>query len=151
MSGGYARRVHRVMDHVRENLRGELSLEALAKVAHFSPYHFHRVFKSVTGETLTRFVQRSRLERAAYLMKSSPSRELGSIAHQVGFSAQSDFSRVFRKHYGVAPSDWDRQPAARTVGTRTRSNDWQDRSSGSGDVRPSWYVTTQPLQRGADP
>lgn len=97
------------MDHVRKNVDGDLSLETLAAVANSSRYHFHRVFKGVTGETLTQFVQRTRLERAAYLMKASPSRSLASIAYEVGFSEQSDFSRVFRSHYGVAPSQWDRR------------------------------------------
>ncbi len=105
---GYTRRVNRVMDHVRNNLDGDLSLDALAKVAHFSPYHFHRIFRATTGETLVQFIQRSRLERAAYLMKASPDRELGSIALDVGFSAQSDFSRVFKRRYSIAPSAWDR-------------------------------------------
>ncbi|MEZ4428560.1 MAG: AraC family transcriptional regulator [Nannocystaceae bacterium] len=104
----YAGRVHRVMDHVRRDLTGDLDLTTLARVAHFSPYHFHRVFKAVAGETLTAFVQRARLERAAYLMKAAPARPLGSIALEVGFSAQSDFNRVFRRRYGLAPGDWDR-------------------------------------------
>lgn len=108
MSDSYARRVHRVMDHVRNHLDADLSLETLARIAHFSPFHFHRVFKAQTGQTLTAFTQRARLERAAYLMKSSPERPLGSIALELGFSAQSDFTRVFRRHYGVAPSKWDR-------------------------------------------
>ncbi len=104
----YLVRVHRVMDHVRRNLDGELGLEALAKVACFSPYHFHRIFKATTGETVTAFVQRARLERAAYLMKASPRRAMASIAVEVGFSEQSDFSRLFRRRYGIAPSRWDR-------------------------------------------
>ncbi|MEM9491713.1 MAG: AraC family transcriptional regulator [Myxococcota bacterium] len=108
VTSSYAQRVHRVMDHVRNHLAGDLSLDALARVAHFSPYHFHRIFKAATGETLVAFTQRARLERAAYLMMSSPERPLGSIALEVGFSAQSDFSRVFRRHFGVAPSSWDR-------------------------------------------
>lgn len=109
-------RVHAVMDHVRANAGADLSLEALAKVANTSQYHFHRMFRGVTGETLTQFVQRTRLERAAYLMKASPDRSLASIAHEVGFSEQSDFSRVFRSHYGIAPSHWDRRCRIHPVG-----------------------------------
>ncbi len=108
VENSYKRRVHRVMEHVRRELTGDLSLAALARVAHFSPYHFHRIFKATTGETLTAFIQRARLERAAYLMKASPARPLGEIALEVGFCAQSDFSRVFRRHYQLAPSAWDR-------------------------------------------
>ena len=104
----YTDRVNRVADHVRRNLAGDLSLETLAKVAYFSPFHFHRIFKTTTGETLAQFTRRARLERAAYLMMASPDRELGSIAHEVGFAGQSDFSRAFKRLYGIAPSTWDR-------------------------------------------
>jgi len=97
------------MDHVRHHLDGDLRLAALADVANFSPHHFHRVFKATMRETLTSFVQRARLERAATLMKTVPSRKLDSIALEVGFSAHSDFSRVFKKRYGIAPRDWDRR------------------------------------------
>ena len=51
MANSYAPRVHEVMDHVRQNLSSDLSLTELAAVAHFSPHHFHRIFKGVTGET----------------------------------------------------------------------------------------------------
>ena len=108
-SNPYARRVHRVMDYVRGNLSADLGLEQLARVAYFSPFHFHRIFKMTTGETVAAFTRRARLERAGYLMKASPKRELGSIALEVGFSCQSDFSRAFRRLYGIAPSSWDRK------------------------------------------
>ncbi|MEM1025018.1 MAG: AraC family transcriptional regulator [Myxococcota bacterium] len=97
------------MDHVRAHIDGDLSLDALARVAGRSAYHFHRLFKAIAGETLTAFVQRARLERAAYLMMAAPERKLDSIALEVGFSAHSDLTRVFKKHYGVPPSAWDRR------------------------------------------
>ncbi|MEM6732018.1 MAG: AraC family transcriptional regulator [Myxococcota bacterium] len=102
-------RIDRVMEHVRGHLEHDLSLPQLAKVAGRSPFHFHRLFKAIAGETLTTFVQRARLERAAYLMMTSPNRRLDSIALEVGFGGHSDFSRVFKKHYSLAPSEWDRR------------------------------------------
>ena len=55
----YARRVNRVVDHVREHLAEELSLAVLARLAAFSPFHFHRIFRAVTGETVFGFIQSS--------------------------------------------------------------------------------------------
>lgn len=102
-------RVNRVTDHVRAHLRDPLGQADLARVAHFSEYHFARVFRAVTGESVVQFVQRARLERAAYLMQARPDRALGDIAAEVGFASASDFSRVFRQRYGLAPSRWDRR------------------------------------------
>lgn len=107
--GRHEARVLRSMDYVRSNLDADLSLSKLAKVANCSPFHFHRIFKALTGETLTTFVQRARLERAAYLMMTSPRRRLDAVALDSGFGSHSDFSRVFKRHYGIAPSAWDRK------------------------------------------
>ena len=107
-SGEYERRVNAVMDFVRANLTEDLKLERLAEIAHFSPFHFHRIFSATTGETIGSFARRARLERATYLMKSSPSRSLTAIAMDAGFTSPSDFSRAFRAAYGIAPSAWDR-------------------------------------------
>ena len=67
MTGGerleYEKRVNRVIDYVREHLADELSLAQLARVAAFSPFHFHRVFTAITGETLFAFIQRVRAQR----------------------------------------------------------------------------------------
>lgn len=106
--GAYRARVQVVMDHIREHLRDELNLDELAAIAHFSPFHFHRVFSATAGETPGAYRRRCRLERAVYLMKASPAKTLGSVAFDSGFRSQSDFSRVFSAAYGLAPSQWDR-------------------------------------------
>lgn len=108
-ANSYARRIHRVTDHIRGHLGEDLSLPTLAAVAGFSPYHFHRIFKALTDETVASFTRRARLERAVFLMRGAPDRELGSVAMDAGFGSQSDFSRVFRRTYGIAPSQWDRR------------------------------------------
>lgn len=105
----YALRFAAVLDHVRTHPVGDLRLESLARLAHFSPYHFHRVFTAVVGETVAVFVRRARLERAVQLMRAAPRRALGSIALDAGFGSASDFGRAFRRHYGLAPSRWNRR------------------------------------------
>jgi AraC-like DNA-binding protein len=70
----YDRRVNRVIDHIRRHLAEELSLAELARVAVFSPFHFARVFKAATGETLFGFIQRLRIERAATALVNRPIR-----------------------------------------------------------------------------
>ena len=67
----YKRRMLRVLVHIQEHLDDALALEHLASVACFSPYHFHRIFKGMVGETLQEHIRRLRLERAASQLKLS--------------------------------------------------------------------------------
>jgi AraC family transcriptional regulator len=103
----YVERVNRAIDHIVRNLAQPLRLEDVSGEAGFSPFHFHRVFKSLIGETLNQFVKRQRLERALYLMSHAPRRSLTGVALDCGFASSSDFSRSFKQHYGSAPSAFD--------------------------------------------
>jgi AraC family transcriptional regulator len=102
----YENRVNRVMDYVGEHLAEDLSLDTLAQVAAFSPFHFHRVFKSVTGENLNEFVQRLRLEWAATALTARPQAEVLEIALECGFQSQSAFARAFKDRFGSSATEW---------------------------------------------
>ena len=58
----YRQRILRVQMHIQDNLDADLSLDRLARIAHFSPYHFHRVFRGVVDEGVHEYVRRLRLE-----------------------------------------------------------------------------------------
>ena len=103
----YVERVNRAIDHIVRNLAQPLRLEEVSAAAFFSPFHFHRVFKALLGETLNQFVKRQRLERALYLMSHAPERSLTDVALDCGFSSSSDFSRCFKQRYGASPSVFD--------------------------------------------
>lgn len=107
LNADYVGRINRGLDYVAGNLRGDLSLDAVAQAACFSPFHFHRVFKSLMGETLGQFVKRQRLERALYVMSHSPRRSLTDVALDCGFASSSDFSRSFKQRFGVPPTRFD--------------------------------------------
>ncbi|MEQ1508130.1 MAG: AraC family transcriptional regulator [Myxococcota bacterium] len=100
-------RVNRVIDHVTRHPTDPLDLEQLSGIAHYSSYHFHRVFKAVVGETLAVFVKRIRLQRALQQMSHDPEASLTEIAFACGFSSSSDFSRSFKQQYGVPPRAFD--------------------------------------------
>jgi AraC family transcriptional regulator len=68
----YTARINRVMDHIDAHLGETLDLRALAVVAGFSPFHFHRLFQGLTGETLADRVRRRRLEVAAGRLLTQP-------------------------------------------------------------------------------
>ncbi len=104
----YLQRINLVLDHIRANLHGELSLPALARVAGFSPFHFHRLFKGFTGETLNDCVTRLRLERAVALLRGSTV-SVTEAALACGYASGPGFSRAFNRRFGLTARDWDRQ------------------------------------------
>jgi AraC family transcriptional regulator len=87
---------------------GELSLEAIARAAHFSPYHFHRIFTGMTGESVGACRRRLRLARAAHRLTYG-AKSVTEVALEAGFEAPEAFSRAFRAAYGASPSTWRRQ------------------------------------------
>jgi AraC family transcriptional regulator len=102
----YEQRVNRVIDHIREHLADELSLAALARLAAFSPFHFHRLFRAVTGETLFGFIQRQRIEKAAGALQAHPGRAVLVVALDHGFSSAATFARAFRSRFGMSATQW---------------------------------------------
>jgi AraC family transcriptional regulator len=102
----YERRINRVIDHVQAHLTDDLTLERLAGVAAFSPFHFHRVFAAITGETLSDFIRRVRLERAAGALISLPETSILEIALRYGFSSAATFARAFKAHFGMSATQW---------------------------------------------
>ena len=104
----YKTRINRVFTYIDENLSSDLSLDTLSKIAFFSPFHFHRIFKHITGETLNEYVIRRRIEKAALdlLHKNDTTTE---IAHTYGFSDISSFSRAFKNYFEVSPTAFKKQ------------------------------------------
>ena len=103
----YVERVNLAIDHVVSHLEEPLRLADVARAARLSPFHFHRVFQVLVGETPAEFVKRLRLERALVMMAHAPRPSLTTIALTCGFSSSSDFSRCFKQRFGAAPSAFD--------------------------------------------
>ncbi|WP_109831432.1 AraC family transcriptional regulator [Reichenbachiella versicolor] len=108
LQADYQSRINRVFEFIDENLESDLRLSKVSEIAFFSPFHFHRVFKFITGETLNGYVMRRRIEKSSsdLLHKNISTSE---IAHKYGFSDISSYSRAFKKFYGVSPTEFKRQ------------------------------------------
>lgn len=104
----YNIRINRVFEYIDNNLDADLSLAIISDIACFSPFHFHRVFKAITGETLNEYITRRRIEKAALelLHKTVAVSEVGL---KYGFADNSSFTRAFRKFYGVSPTTFIKQ------------------------------------------
>lgn len=104
----YTARINRVMDYIGKNISQVIDLSVMADIASFSPYHFHRIFTFITGETPNNFVSRIRLERAASLLQDSTKDTISEIAFRCGFINVSSFSRAFKSFFGVSAKEFRR-------------------------------------------
>ncbi len=104
----YEKKIYFIQDYICTHLDKNLSLEKLARIAAFSPFHFHRIFKEITGENLYDFIQRKRLENACTMLSSNLDMKIIDIALYNGFSTPSSFSKAFKNHLKVSPSEYRR-------------------------------------------
>ena len=102
-------RLNIAISFIEDNLSEKLSLEIIAEKAHFSPYHFHRLFKIVVNETVQNFVIRKRIEKAAAYLLHQKENNNTQIATAVGFSHLSAFSKSFKKFYGISPNKFKKE------------------------------------------
>ena len=96
-------RICKAIIYVEENLDKKLTLTAVAKKAYFSPFHFHRLFKAVTNETLHNFINRKRIEKAASYLMHQKEKTITEVSEMVGYTSLSSFSKSFKKFYGISP------------------------------------------------
>ncbi len=102
MTGRYEDRIVRVIEHIHANPAGDLSLDALADVAAMSRFHWHRVFRAMTGETAAEAVRRVRMHRATFwLIAGDP---VADVARRVGYPSARSFARAFAELQGMTPS-----------------------------------------------
>lgn len=99
--------VRRAEEFIRDNHHVPISLADIARSACLTPFHFHRVFRSVTGETPHRYLMRVRDEAATRLLSTTnfPIRE---ISGRCGFASASHFTAAFRAAHGRTPSAYRR-------------------------------------------
>lgn len=118
----YAARINRVLDHIDVHLGEPLTLQGLADIACFSPYHFHRLFAALVGERLFGYIQRIRLERAAGWLVAHPHRPVTDIAMDSGFGSSAAFSRAFREGFGMSPSEFRKRKMDQLAGNPDQAN-----------------------------
>jgi AraC family transcriptional regulator len=110
----YRARLIRVFVHIQRHLDGPLALDDLAGLAGFSPFHFHRVFRGMTGESVQAHIRRLRLERAAQRLKHG-GRSILEIALDAGYDSHEAFTRAFKA------AAWPRRATACITGRTARS------------------------------
>ena len=102
----HIKRIRKVLNFIEENLDNELSLEDLAEIGNYSPFHFHRIFRGIIGETLQEYINRNRMEKSAMMLALKKNTSLEEIYTQFGFKSNANFSKNFKKYYGISPTEF---------------------------------------------
>ncbi len=104
----YYQRIERAINFIEDNLMNKLTVETIAQKAFFSKYHFIRVFKATTGETVGNYLRRRRISRSSKSLINS-NRSILTIALDYQFESQEAYTRSFKKVYGTSPRKYRMQ------------------------------------------
>lgn len=96
--------VAQLLDYIRENLAGDLSLATLAKVVNYNEYYICKIFKGVTHYTLNNYITEKRIDRAMSNLAAGVSPK--AACELSGFYNYSNFYKSFRKYAGMNPQEY---------------------------------------------
>lgn len=95
--------VNQSIDYIMEHLEEDLTLDTISAQFFISKYHFDRIFKEETGESIYAFIKRCKVDQSAVDMKLNPDKSITDIGLEYGYSS-SNYSSVFRKHHNTSPT-----------------------------------------------
>jgi AraC family transcriptional regulator len=107
----WLKRLSQAIDYIEDNLAGDISYDEAAKIACCSTYYFQRMFSYVAGITLSDYIRRRRMTKAAFELQVSQAKII-DIGLKYGYDSPTSFNRAFQSVHGVAPN------AARLEGTK---------------------------------
>jgi two-component system response regulator YesN len=96
------------MQFLVDNIDKDISHDVIAAKYRIHPGYLSRLFKQDTGETLSEYLLRIKVEKAASLLKEGRYK-IGDIAGMVGYSASSYFSIAFKKYTGCSPREYSQR------------------------------------------
>ena len=99
----HIQRMNRVVQAIEDSLDLNITVNCLARIACYSEFHFHRLFRSYVGESVYAFRKRLLLERAVKLLQYSE-KSITEIALDSGYDNHSSFSKAFKKHFNYSPN-----------------------------------------------
>jgi len=101
----YIRRINKAQAYIGKYLDQNLLLEDVARASHFSPYHFHRIYSAIVGETVNDYISRKRMEKAVSRLLKKPELSVTEVAELGGFSSSANFAKAFKLYFGVSATE----------------------------------------------
>ena len=96
--------VEQIMNYIEDHYSEKISLDQIAENMYLSPFYISRIFKSETGNAPIRYLINIRLEKAKELLEGGYEGSIQEVAAQVGYDDAYHFSKLFKKRYGISPS-----------------------------------------------
>ena len=105
-------KIHQICHYIHTHYFEPLSLESLSRQFFISPCYLSHQFKNVTGYTLTRYIQMTRICNAQYMLQNTD-KAISVLATECGFNSFSQFNRIFQNLCGQSPSSFRKNQSAR--------------------------------------
>ena len=101
----YVKSALKVLVYIEDHIDEDISIDDLNKISCYSPFHFHRIFHLVVGETLYHYIRRLRLEKAAMKLRYTD-QSITRIALDAQYDTPSAFTRAFKHSIGQSPRNY---------------------------------------------
>jgi AraC family transcriptional regulator len=98
--------INLALAYINSHYNTHISVDELAKISGYSIFHFHRIFKDITGESVNEYIKNTRLEKSSNLLVYNQHKTIDDISSQVGFSTATGFSSAFKKRFSMSPKEW---------------------------------------------
>lgn len=97
--------VEQMVAYLEDHYAEKISLDQIAENMYLSPFYISRIFKSETGDTPIRHLINIRLEKAKELLENDWNGSIQEVSARVGYDDAYHFSKLFKKRYGIPPSE----------------------------------------------
>lgn len=94
------------MDYFERHFSEKISLDQIARNMYLSPFYISRLFKNEVGDAPINYLISLRMKEAEQLLLAQPDASVQDIAKSVGYEDAYHFSKVFKKHFGISPSNF---------------------------------------------
>lgn len=99
----YTQKVNLALDFIEENFEMKITTAQLADISAFSEFHFHRIFKAITGETVNRYVKRLKMSKSRRTL-TLDNKPITEVALDYGYTSSANFARDFKQYFDESAS-----------------------------------------------